>query len=94
MYMNVFSRPAGTTWSPTWVSSGQAPLPITSALIDKFKTCVDSVAAIAVSSGSYYAVHQLPNTPGNYINEWVARIGSYNFVSRQMLRVFDLEVGP
>lgn len=92
MRSNYFERVVGTTFKGTWVNSGSAPSQITSALIDKTQTVVQSIAAISSLSGFYFSLHQLPNTPGAYVNEWRAWINSYQYVNRQLVKLIDLQV--
>lgn len=73
------------------MSSGAAPTLITSALLDRHGTCVDSVTAVSSGGGYFYSLHQLPNSAGPYANEWRAWINSYQYVDRQLVRVEDLQ---
>jgi hypothetical protein len=81
---------AGTAIKLTFVSSGAVPSNITSALLDQNEVCISSLAAVG-SVTNFYALHQLPNTPGWYINEWKATIQGLNYVNRQFLRLRTLE---
>lgn len=89
----VIERIAGTTLRVTFVSSGSAPTVISSALIDKSEAVVNSTAGVnSLGGGQFYAVHQLPNSPGWYINEWKATIQGNNYVERQFIRIRSMEV--
>lgn len=93
MRWNTFERDVGTTFIPTWVTNSVAPpSTITSALIDRTNTVVDSVTAISSGPGSYFAMHQLGNSPGPYVNEWRAWVNSYQYVNRQYLKIIDPQV--
>lgn len=92
MRVNVREKIIGDTYKTTWVSSGGNPLPITSALIDKTNTCVQSLSAISSGNGFYFALHQLPLAPGYYVNEWRATVGGYTYVNRQLVHVNDPQV--
>lgn len=90
MRWNVYEVGAGTTFKPTWVNTGQAPSPITSALIDRTQVVVSSVAAVSSTNGAYFALHQMPTTPGPYVNEWRATIGGQLYVNRQLVKNLDM----
>jgi len=92
MRMNVREKVAGSTYKATWVSSGGIPNPITSSLIDKNKTVVSSISAVASGNGAFYALHPVPNTPGWYVNEWRALAGGFQYVNRQLLHVINEDV--
>lgn len=88
----VIEKVAGTTLRVTFVSSGSVPTLISSALLDKADAVVNSTALVnSLGGGSFYAVHQLPNTPGWYINEWKATIQANNYVERQFVRIRTVE---
>lgn len=89
----VVEKIAGTTLRVTFVSSGSVPTTISSALIDKAEAVVNSTALVnSIGGGSFYAVHQLPTSPGWYINEWRATIQGNNYIERQFIRVRSMEV--
>lgn len=92
MRVNVREKIIGDTYRATWVSSASNPSPITSALIDKHEVVVSSIAAISSGNGFFYALHQLPTTPGFYTNEWRAVVGSYVYVNRQIVHLNDPQV--
>ena len=92
MRWNTFERAVGTTFSPTWQNSGSVVTSLSSALIDRNHVVVDSVTAIASGNGYWYALHQLGNTPGPYVNEWRGWIEGYAYVTRQYLNVIDPQV--
>jgi hypothetical protein len=92
MRVNLYDRIVGGTFKGTWVSSGATANPISSALIDKNQAVVSSVSAVSSGNGFYFAYHQLPNTPGYYVNEWRAGVGLTTYVNRQLVRVNDVKV--
>lgn len=92
MRVNVFDRTVGSVFKATWVSSGGSPTTISSALIDKTQAVVSSITGVSSGNGFFFVFHQLPNTPGFYVNEWRALVGSSNYVNRQLVRVNNIEV--
>lgn len=92
MRVNVREKIVGDTYKVTWVSSGALPDLISSALLDKNEFVVSSIAAVSSGGGFYFALHQLPNTPGFYANEWRAQVGSRAYVTRQLVSVLDIQV--
>jgi hypothetical protein len=94
MRVKITNKVLGDVAKTTWVGSGSTPDTITSALFDASQTCVQSIAAVSSGGGYYFAMHQLPNTPGWYCNEWKASLGGYFYVSRQLIKVNDVEAGP
>lgn len=92
MRVNVVDKDIGDVFKATWVSSGGNPSTISSALIDKTQAVVQSLTAVSSGNGFFFALHQLPNTPAYYVNEWRAGVGSNTYVKRQLVRVNDVKV--
>lgn len=93
MRVNVFDRLIGTTFMPTWASVNSVnPTLIVSALRDRTQALVGSVSAISSGGGNFFALHTLPSTPGPLVNEWTAWINSFPYVSKQLVRVNDIQV--
>lgn len=89
--IKVYNELIGQTLRFSWVSSGNTPSQISSALVDKNDLVVNSMTAISSGNGFYYAVHTLPNSAGWYVNEFRAWVDSYQYVDRQMIRARTLE---
>lgn len=83
---------AGTTLRTTWVASGMAPSPLSSALLSGSETLVHSISAVASGNGFFFALHPIPTSGGWYINQWTGILASNTYVDRQLVRVQRLEV--
>lgn len=86
----VIEKIGGTTLRVTFTSSGAAPSTISSALLDKNDALVSCGPGVG-SLTNFYFQHQLPTSPGWYINEWKATIQGLNFVERQFIRIRTME---
>lgn len=85
--VNVIEEMVGNTLKVTWVNSGVTPSAITSALIDRNETVVDSITATSSGNGFYYAPHTLPTSyVGFWVNEWDATINGKHYLRRQYIR--------
>lgn len=82
----------GTTKRLTWVSSGATASDICATLRDRSNGLVSSTSAISSGNGHYYAVMVHPETPGWYVNEWVAAINATTYIDRQFGLGVTLEV--
>jgi len=89
---NIKCYEAGSTVKFIWVSSGATPNPILSSIIDGSETMVSSETAVSSGNGHYYAYMGVPNTPGYYVNGWIAQISVNTYVSRQRFQVVRTEV--
>jgi len=76
----------GTTIRATFVSSGQTAVGITSELRDRDGTVVNTALATDSGNGHWFADHLLPNTPGTYLNRWVAAFNTSTYVEGQYVR--------
>lgn len=93
MGINIIERVAGSTLKSTWVNSGVTANPISSAILDRNETLINSVAATSSGGGFYYALHALPTTPNVwYVNQWIAYIGANTYVDRQFVKATRPEV--
>lgn len=92
MRIQIVESIAGTTIRVTWVSSGVIPGAIFSTLLTGSDSLVSSRTAISSGDGHYYALHDLPDSGGWYINQWVALVGVNTYRSRQLVRAHRLEV--
>lgn len=84
----VHERIAGSTLRVTWVNTGVTPTLLTAALRDRNDAVVSSLTAISSGNGAYYAVLPLPNTPGWWVNEWIAVINANTYVDRQWIKTY------
>jgi len=82
----------GTTFKATWVNSGVLPGAISSSIIDRTGTVVQSLTAVSSGNGFYYALMHVPASPGWYVNEWVAQISVNTYVNRQFVRAYTGDV--
>jgi hypothetical protein len=87
----VIEKLAGTTLFVTFVNTGATASPISSAVLDKNETLVNSVAATSSGNGMYYATHLMPGSAQWLVNEWKAVIAPNTYVERQFVRVFKME---
>jgi len=87
----VLEKLAGTTIKVTFVNTGASASPISSALLDNAEGLVNSVSAQSSGNGFYYALHQLPNSAGWYVNEWRAVIQANSYTERQFVRTRKME---
>lgn len=85
-------RIAGSTLRVTWVSTGVTPTLLTCALRDRDDVVVSSITATASGNGAYYGLLALPNTPGVWVNEWIAVINANTYVDRQWIRTYRGDV--
>lgn len=92
MRINVIDVIAGTTLRMTWTNSGATVDSIASRLINGSETIVNTITPVSSGNGHYFAVHPIPNTPGWYVNEWVASIAANTYVNRQFVKAFKPEV--
>lgn len=83
---------AGTTLRATWTSSGTTASAITSILRDRGEAVVNTATVVDSGGGLYYALHNLPNTPGWYVNEWWAVIATNTYCDRQFIKAIYPEV--
>jgi hypothetical protein len=88
----VLEKVAGTTFKPTFVSSGATASPISSALLTGSETLSNSLTATSSGDGHYYALHLLPTSPGWLVNQWIAVINANTYVGRQFVKVIAPEV--
>lgn len=86
MKFPIIEKIAGTTFKPTFVSSGVTASPISSALLTGSGTLINSVTATDSGGGHFYALHLLPTTPGWYTNVWWATIAANTYTDRQFVR--------
>jgi len=82
---------AGTTLKVTFVNSGATAAPISSAILNRDETLINSVTASDSGNGFYYALHLLPNSAQWMVNEWRATISANSYTERQMVRVRTME---
>lgn len=86
MRIPIYERISGTTFRATYVNSGVSPALLSSLLRDANEAVVNTAAAASSGNGFYYAVHQLPTTPGWFVNEWISVIGVNTYIDRQFVR--------
>lgn len=68
---------AGSTFKPTWISSGVTPSAIWFTLYNGSETLVDSITGTSSGNGHYYALSTLPDSiEGFYHGVWHATINS------------------
>lgn len=82
----------GTTLKATWTNSGVTPSSLSSALLDRSETIINTYAAVSSGNGHYYAVHHIPSSDDWYVNRWIAFIESNTYQHRQLVRSHKLEV--
>jgi len=88
MRIPVFEEIAGTTVRVTWVNSGVTVDPggLVSLLFDKDENELQSVLGVSSGNGAYYALHNLPNTPGWFVNRWISVIQANTYINVQFLK--------
>ncbi len=80
------------TRSFTWVSSGATASPISSSIISGSETIVNSMSAVDSGNGHYFANHTIPNTPGFYVNRWIAVVTANTYKREQCFKAVLGEV--
>jgi len=78
----------GNTVKVTWVSSGANPTDVSLRIFDKDATLVSSSTMTESGSGvgHFYHFQTLPDSPGSYVAETLAVIGSKNYKKRIRFR--------
>lgn len=83
----------GDTMFVSWISSGQVASDIHFAVFNGSEDLVDSETMVTSGPvGGYVGAHTIPNTPGYYVVETDATIGSEPFVRRTRYQAICLEV--
>ncbi len=92
MSRNVKVYEVGGTIKFTWVSSGAVASPIISKISDGAETVVNTATVQSSGNGHYFALHPAPNTPGFYVNGWLATISANTYANGQIFKVKRTEV--
>ena len=88
---NIKTYEVGSTIKFTWISSGSSPTTIISSVLDGTETIVSSKTATSSGDGHYYSYHSV-DTPGYYVNQWLAQVSANTYVGRQKFRAVRTEV--
>lgn len=72
----------GDTVRITWISSGVSAEPINAAVYDGDEILVDSGSMTDSGNGHYFYDHTVVNTPGYYVAETTATVGTNPYKRR------------
>lgn len=91
--LNIVDEYVGSTLRTTWVNSGVAASPISSALFNSSGTLISSVSQSSSGDGFYFADLALPMTRQWLLNEQIGVIGVNTYRRYQLVNVLQPKTG-